>query len=398
MSSAGSNNNVPTLLYVFSVVFSVIPTIAVIFRFQSIRRTHNRLHWDDWIIVFALVSCITTAILIIISVAAGGMGRNLKRDANGHPIYDHEYEIFQRMNYGIDLSQLLALGPTKVSVLLLYRRIFGVDGRRFNVISMSLIIIVVAWTTAFFFTNAFQYTPVDDMWTKVPTEAHPTFAQSTQMFLAQSYADVALDVVIIMLPCPLIWKLNINLKRKLQISGIFLLGGLTVGASIARTVVQYGVAREFNSHNVDKTYYLAPIVYWPLIESALGITAACLPLLRPVGQIYSPRNLMLLSSKALSAIFTTSSRGSQKSSQGYASDQRTSESSIAPTRYHDPPQNDKWLRPYNLSVLEQTVVDNESVIESRPAPAHVASEGAVNDGIKYERGYEVSYGPNNSTP
>ncbi|KAI1137617.1 hypothetical protein F5Y05DRAFT_387745 [Hypoxylon sp. FL0543] len=41
------------------------------------------------------------------------------------------------------------------------------------------------------------------MWEKKPAEAHSTFSHSTDMFLAQSYADVVLDVFIITLPIPL---------------------------------------------------------------------------------------------------------------------------------------------------------------------------------------------------
>jgi hypothetical protein len=107
------------------------------------------------------------------------------------------------MNYGIDLAQLLALGPTKLSVLFLYRRIFrDSSGRIFNVVSLSLAALVAMWTIAFFLTNTFQYTPISSMWA-VPSQAHPTFSQSTQMYLAQSYADVALDVVIITIPIPI---------------------------------------------------------------------------------------------------------------------------------------------------------------------------------------------------
>ncbi|KAI2768966.1 hypothetical protein F4815DRAFT_450808 [Daldinia loculata] len=386
MYSTDSDNNVPTTLLALSIVFSIIPTIAVALRFQAIRRARSRLFWDDWTILVSVLSCITMGILIIIGVVAGNLGQHLKF-TDGKPIYDSEYVIFQKVQYGVDFAQLLALGPTKVSVLFLYRRIFGDDGRRFNIISMSLILIVIAWTIAFFFTNAFQYTPVYSMWASTPAEAHPTFKQSTKMFLAQSYADVALDTIIISLPVPLIWKLQMTLRRKLQISAIFLLGAMTVGASIARTVIQYGVAREFDSHNLDKTYYLAPIVYWPLIEAALGIVAGCLPLLRPIGQIYSVRNLVLVSSKALSTIFTASSRRSRKSSRGYASNSETGSS--PPTRREDTSQSDKWLRPYNLSILQQTI-DNESQVESHPMSA-ASEEEAASDDIKCERGYQVNY-------
>jgi hypothetical protein len=104
--------------------------------------------------------------------------------------------------FGADLSQLLALGPTKISVLLLYRRIFGARGRRFNLVSMTLIVLVIMWTVAFFFTNTFQYYPVHTQWAQNPMDMRPSM-ELTRMFLSQSYADVALDIMIVSLPIPL---------------------------------------------------------------------------------------------------------------------------------------------------------------------------------------------------
>ncbi|KAI1387570.1 uncharacterized protein F4822DRAFT_406953 [Hypoxylon trugodes] len=389
MSTISSNSDISTMLYVFSAIFGLIPTIAVALRFQVRRRIQSSFKWDDWVILFALLSCITMAISIVVGTAAGGMGRPLRRDIYGNPIYDHQYVIYQKINYVIDLAQLLALGPTKVSVLLLYRRIFGIDKRRFNVISGLLITMVIAWTIVFFFTNAFQKTPVSEVWAEKPSENFGTFANTTDMYLAQSYIDVVLDVLIITLPVPLIWKLQMSWKRKLQISAVFLLGTITTGASIARTVVQYGVAKEFDAHNVDTTYYVVPVAYWPLIEAALGIVAACLPLLRPVGQIYSLGDLVLVSSEMMSSVFRVSSRDSRKSNRGHTNQSESGDR--AATGYGDTPGDDKWLKIYSTSLLQQTV-DNETHIESQIVPPP-SVHSAPGDGIRCEKGYKVVYGP-----
>lgn len=97
---------------------------------------------------------------------------------------------------------MMALGPTKIAVLLLYRRIFGVDRQGFKLISQILIILIAVWTIGFFFSNIFTYAPISDMWTKPPGEAHPTFKHATIMYNAQCFADMALDVIIITLPLP----------------------------------------------------------------------------------------------------------------------------------------------------------------------------------------------------
>ncbi|KAI1770179.1 hypothetical protein F4818DRAFT_433705 [Hypoxylon cercidicola] len=355
--SSRDDNSLPHLLYALSIVFSVLPIIVVALRFQAKTKSSPRVLWEDWMILFALLSCIIYAIFVIIGAAAGGLGRPLKRDAFGEPIYDDEFFIFQRVSYVTNAIQMLALGPTKIAVLLLYRRIFGVERHGFNMISLALIALVAVWTISFFFTNIFTYTPVSDMWTKPPGEAHPTFKHATIMYNAQCFADMALDAIIIMLPLPQIWKLQMTVRRKLQISGIFLLGLITVGASIARAVIQYGVAAEFDTGNPDQTYYLVPGTYWALIEISVGIIAASLPLLRPIGKIYSIHNFVLLSTKAFSFVFTSSSRTSSQSSRG-DSNYRDVES-VPNSSREDSSKSDRWFKPYDISCLEQTI-DNDN--------------------------------------
>ncbi|KAI4172117.1 MAG: hypothetical protein LQ343_003765 [Gyalolechia ehrenbergii] len=54
-----------------------------------------------------------------------------------------------------------------------------------------------------------------------------------------------------------------SVKRKLAVCGIFLLGAL----------------RSLTSRVTDLQ---TPLVYWPMVESSVGIIGACLPLLRPL--------------------------------------------------------------------------------------------------------------------
>jgi hypothetical protein len=108
------------------------------------------------------------------------------------------------VTYAICLTQVTAIGPTKISVLFLYRRIFGIEGRRFNKISLALILSATAWTIIFFVLNTIQFIPINAGWTQPPLQVQHRFPKgNTDMFLAQSYVDAALDLFIILLPIPL---------------------------------------------------------------------------------------------------------------------------------------------------------------------------------------------------
>lgn len=91
-----------------------------------------------------------------------------------------------------------------------------------------------------------------------------------------------MEVMILSLPIPCIWAMTMPARHKLAVSGIFLLGLLTVCSSIAKVVVFNRVNYLGANGDPDFSYLYTPTVYWPMVESSLGIVGACLPLLRPL--------------------------------------------------------------------------------------------------------------------
>lgn len=64
----------------------------------------------------------------------------------------------------------------------------------------------------------------------------------------------------------------------------------TILASVARLVVYYNVGQNINT-SPDISYFLTPIVFWPMIECSLGVLGACLPTLWPLFKTMSLRRL-----------------------------------------------------------------------------------------------------------
>lgn len=84
--------------------------------------------------------------------------------------------------------------------------------------------------------------------------------------------------------------------------------------------------------------YISPVNYWPIIESALGILGACLPLLLPIAQMYPFKRIYDISSKAFSS-FTKLSRSRDTSSTGISAGKGIS---------RDEEKSVNWLQPYNV--------------------------------------------------
>jgi len=72
----------------------------------------------------------------------------------------------------------------------------------------------------------------------------------------------------------MIWGLRLPASEKLALSGVFLLGGFVVFASIFRLVSFTKVTSN------DTTYSIYSTTIWTFIEPCLGLVCACLPAIR----------------------------------------------------------------------------------------------------------------------
>lgn len=114
-----------------------------------------------------------------------------------------------------------ALTLIKLSVLLFYRRIFSSPAFRIPVWVVGSL--VTAWGTSFFFANLFQCTPISGIW---ELTAQRSCVNSKHLVNAYQGLNLMTDVMILTMPWPMIWGLQLQTRRKAQVGGIFLLGAL----------------------------------------------------------------------------------------------------------------------------------------------------------------------------
>ena len=104
-----------------------------------------------------------------------------------------------------------------------------------------------------------------------------TCINTLHYFLGIQIPNIIIDVAIMALPLPWIFRLKITLSQKIALSGIFTLGGfvLVVGALRLNTIAVHQ-----NSH--DFTYDFVDLGVWTSLETNLGILCACFPAMRPL--------------------------------------------------------------------------------------------------------------------
>lgn len=90
--------------------------------------------------------------------------------------------------------------------------------------------------------------------------------------------DVILDILILLLPMPSLYKLQMPLHRKIAVVATFALGLFTIVASVMRLVAVIDI--DFTSKNFNQSQ--VSDIYWCAIENSVGIIVACAMLLRPL--------------------------------------------------------------------------------------------------------------------
>lgn len=115
----------------------------------------------------------------------------------------------------------LTVFTIKTSVLLLYWRIFATPGFRKAI--KCVFVFNVACFLSFFGVVIFQCRPVKNAWEN-PND--PRCIQRVPFFKFTGSLSLVTDTMVLVMPMFVVWKLNASRKRKLALTGMFLLGGL----------------------------------------------------------------------------------------------------------------------------------------------------------------------------
>ena len=110
-----------------------------------------------------------------------------------------------KIEYEFQLTQVLALGLVKLSVLYFYRRIFSVKAfyKPFDVAALLMTWTVILWTILFFFAFLFSCgTHIDANWTTLENSAQ--YCVIPNLIIALVSSDMICDFLILMLPLPMV--------------------------------------------------------------------------------------------------------------------------------------------------------------------------------------------------
>ena len=118
------------------------------------------------------------------------------------------------------------MGLVKISTLLLYGRIF--PGPKFHHILRAVGLFISVYSIISVITMIFQCRPLKGAW-------NPNFEADCinleKFYISMGSMNVLTDLLLLCLPLPQLWKLQMRLGTKIQIIGIFSIGSLSVRRS-----------------------------------------------------------------------------------------------------------------------------------------------------------------------
>ncbi|KAI1860263.1 hypothetical protein JX265_005824 [Neoarthrinium moseri] len=222
-----------------------------------------QLGWDDWAIIASYV------VLTAVSIGAElmvvfGLGKDM------WTLEDTNITIVLILFYIAEFAYVIESTITKVSILLLYLRIF--PDRQFRKYVYALMIVMGLFCVAFVVTLLTYCVPFDYTWMRWDNQNTGTCINMNAQTYTCAALNIVLDLLIFFLPIPQLFKLDLSMKKKIGIIFTFLVGLFVTVCSMIRLKALIGWQTSTNP-----TMEYANLAVWSLVELDVGVICACMP-------------------------------------------------------------------------------------------------------------------------
>ncbi|KAI4275875.1 MAG: hypothetical protein LQ337_002880 [Flavoplaca oasis] len=250
-------------------VLTILAVGAVILRFLARSLSNVSYGLDDWLILFALVwECALSSVQFL--GIRYGLGRHIL-------MLDASATIpFGKIFFASTIFFHVSVATIKLSILFFYNQVFPI--RKVMISCLVLGIFTVVWLISAIVANFFACRPLAYWWDKSIPGGHCLDTDIT-VFYVSSAPDIITNLAVLILPIPILWKLQMPTRRKVAVTIIFVLGSF-IDSAIVGSIVRIPILHGLNRNN--PTYTTVSPGIWLNVELSIGILSASLPLMRPL--------------------------------------------------------------------------------------------------------------------
>ncbi|KAK1777589.1 hypothetical protein QBC45DRAFT_184035 [Copromyces sp. CBS 386.78] len=265
---------------VVDIIFTTLAFITVCFRLFTRVVLVKNVGSDDYYIVGSMLSSIAYLTVVMIQIKAG-LGRHLTSE--------DEVVGFLFALWATIWIYSLALMFVKMSITVQCYRVFRTPRmQKFFKIYFVLVVIYGLWTVLGTF---FTCWPINLWWEVVRRERAPrgVCMDKNIITFANAGINILSDLVLAIVPIPLLWKLHIPKKQKLILTSLF---GLGTFASVMSVVRLFSLKQIAGSPDEEQSVMGVSIAIWSCIEVNIAIMCASAPALKPLVIKVFPRMLL----------------------------------------------------------------------------------------------------------
>ncbi|KAJ8118050.1 hypothetical protein OPT61_g890 [Boeremia exigua] len=226
----------------------------------SARWLHTRRLWSDdaYAVIAAMLLITVSAIILRMSLKGFGLHYWNVPTENGVGLLKLFY-VCQMLYVAVQIF-------SKVAILALYSRLFPESIAWFRWSVRGMVTFMYVHGLVFFFLVVFQCLPIASIWDKTITNGK-CLPISAVIGFTGAALSIAEDIIILVLPLPVVSKLQMSTKKKVGVILLISVGSFASITSIVRLryVVKY-------SNSFDSTWDNVDVIKWSLIE----ILSACI--------------------------------------------------------------------------------------------------------------------------
>lgn len=134
-----------------------------------------------------------------------------------------------QLNYAYNILNVSCYPLVKISILLLYRRLF--NNRRFRQCVWFGIGFLAILLVSTLLATIFTCVPIRGFW---DTTVQARCINAITFYWSYTIANVVTDFYLLLVPIPMLWSLKISPRQKIGVALLFMLGCLYVSHSLPR--------------------------------------------------------------------------------------------------------------------------------------------------------------------
>ncbi|OTA98156.1 hypothetical protein M426DRAFT_120744 [Hypoxylon sp. CI-4A] len=205
------------------ITMMTLPTVVVLIRTWSrallpafhMSKIPNKFWWDDWTVYIALALNIATCGMCL-KLLDLGLGFHRQVVPQGVEPF---LKLFWALYYVFDTGTAVS----KASALFFYARLFGIANTRFKHALWVVHAMNGIWLVGVLLRALFMCSPIEKAWkSELPGHCNNTSVS----WLGSVISSLVIDIIILVLPLPILWNLHMKAVRKIQITGVFVCGYL----------------------------------------------------------------------------------------------------------------------------------------------------------------------------